>query len=369
MKTNLFAVFLLLPVALSLGCAATYKDQINQQLWLRELRLMEDCNYRLKWQIEDMQRELDEANARIQTLTRETGTLRDRGSSSGPDLSLPPALRSQGGSGSGRDSEAPMLPPAPGTMDVQPGREFTPGKPSPPPNSSGAVTPSNRQRDNDVSKVSFTSPAAQKPRAVDRLDPDVNIDRIVLNPALTGALDAQNQSSSRVLSVAIEQRDANDTRVLGPGDVSIVVVDPALEGRAARIARWDFEADDLAEHVRRNRDGGSLQFELPWPTQPEHSDLRVYVRFTTYDGRRLEANLPIEVPLGDFGFLDHGWRKSSTATNAKAAALSDGSTASEASSSCNRRSVYETDDKDAQPAAPDSIPREATRRPAWSPNR
>ena len=186
MKTNLFAVFLLLPVALSLGFAATYKDQINQQLWLRELRLMEDCNYRLKWQIEDLQHELDEANARIQTLTRETGTLRDRGSSSGPDLSLPPALRSQGGSGSGRDSEAPMLPPAPGTMDVQPGREFTPGKSSPPPNSSGAITPTDRQRDNDISKVSFTSPAGQKPRAVERLDPDVNIDRIVLNPVLTG---------------------------------------------------------------------------------------------------------------------------------------------------------------------------------------
>ena len=132
MKTNLFAVFLLLPVALSLGCAATYKDQINQQLWLRELRLMEDCNYRLKWQIEDMQHELDEANARIQTLTRETGTLRDRGSSTGPDLTLPPALRSPGGGGSGRDSEAPLLPPAPGSMDVQPGREFKPGKSSPP---------------------------------------------------------------------------------------------------------------------------------------------------------------------------------------------------------------------------------------------
>ena len=139
-----------------------------------------------------------------------------------------------------------------------------------------------------------------------------------MNPALTGALDAQNQSSSRLLSVAIEQRDANDVRVLAPGDVSIVVVDPALEGRAARIARWDFEADDLAEHVRRNRDGGSLAFELPWPAQPAHSDLRVFVRFTTYDGRRLEANLPIEVPLGDFGFLDHGWRKSIARPTVKA---------------------------------------------------
>ena len=182
-------------------------------------------------------------------------------------------------------------------------------------------------------------------------------------------LDAQNQSSSRVLSVAIEQRDANDARVLGPGDVSIVVIDPCWKACAARIARWDFEADDLADHVRRNRDGGSLQFELPWSTQPEHSDLRVFVRFTTYDGRRLEANLPIEVPLGDFGFLDHGWRKSTAPSAAKATASLDGTTATEASLLSNRHSVYESDEKDSEPAAPDIAPRETARRPAWSPNR
>ena len=160
-----------------------------------------------------------------------------------------------------------------------------------------------------------------------------------------------------MLSVAIEQRDANDARVLGPGDVSIVVVDPALEGRAARIARWDFEADDLADHVRRNRDGGSLQFELPWPTQPAAQRFAVFVRFTTYDGRRLEANLPIEVPLGDFGFLDHGWRKSTAPSAAKATASLDGTAATEASPSSNQRSIYETDENDSEPAAPDIAPR------------
>ena len=133
--------------------------------------------------------------------------------------------------------------------------------------------------------------------------------------------------------------------MLAPGDLSIVVVDPALEGRAARIARWDFEADELPDHVRRNRDGGSLQFELPWPTQPQHNDLRVFARFTTYDGRRLEANLPIDVPLGDFGFLDHGWRKSTTAIVAKTRAVSEVTNTSESAPSSNRRSVYETDDE------------------------
>jgi hypothetical protein len=245
MKANLWALALLLPITLSLGCAASYKERINQQLWEREMRLMEDCNYRLKWQIEDMQHALDDANARIQTLTKETGTLRDRGSSTGPDLTLPPALRSP--NGTGRDSEAPTLPPAPGSLDVQPGREFSPGTPgrssSQPPNS-GASTSIDWQHDHDVSQMSFTAPAGRKPRVEVRLDPDANIERIILNPSLTGAIDAQNQSSSRALSVAIEQRDAEGKRVLAPGDLTIVVVDPALEGRAARIARWDFEAND-----------------------------------------------------------------------------------------------------------------------------
>ena len=157
--------------------------------------------------------------------------------------------------------------------------------------------------------------------------------------------------------------------MLAPGDLSIVVVDPALEGRAARIARWDFEADELAGHIRRNRDGGSLQFELPWPTQPQHNDLRVFARFTTYDGRRLEANLPIDVPLGDFGFLDHGWRKSTTAIDPKRASVAEVANISESAPSSNRRSVYETDDKDDEPAAPEPAAPEASRRPAWSPNR
>ena len=157
--------------------------------------------------------------------------------------------------------------------------------------------------------------------------------------------------------------------MLAPGDLSIVVVDPALEGRAARIARWDFEADELSDHVRRNRDGGSLQFELPWPTQPQHNDLRVFARFTTYDGRRLEANLPIDVPLGDFGFLDHGWRKSTAAIGANTRPVAEVTNTSESAPSSNRRSVYETDDKDDEPASPEPAARETSRHPAWSPNR
>ena len=95
-----------------------------------------------------------------------------------------------------------------------------------------------------------------------------------------------------------------------PGDISIVVVDPAIEGNAGRIARWSFDADQIAQYVRRNHDGGSLRFELHWPSSPEHSDLRLFVRFTTFDGRRLEANLPIEAQVADAESAKHRWTKS-----------------------------------------------------------
>jgi hypothetical protein len=132
--------------------------------------------------------------------------------------------------------------------------------------------------------------------------------------------------------------------MIAPGDVSIVVVDPALEGRASKIARWDFDAEEAAKRVRRNRDGAAMQFELPWPKQPEHSDLRLFVRFTTYDGRKLEANLPIEVQLAG-----GTWTKSRVAL----AGHEENAAASEASGD----------------EAPSSEPPPPIRSSKWSPNR
>jgi hypothetical protein len=168
--------------------------------------------------------------------------------------------------------------------------------------------------------------------------------------------------------VVIEQRDASDDRVLAPGDVSIVVVDPALTGPESRIARWNFESDEVAGHVRKNHDGGSLQFELPWPKLPEHSDLRLFVRFTTFDGRRLEANLPIDVKLAESN--PNGWTKAKTAVVVHSPD-SNNHDADWSDASQFKRSIYDrnSDDSDSGTAA-DTPQREASRsRPAWSPYR
>ena len=176
-------------------------------------------------------------------------------------------------------------------------------------------------------------------------------------PGLNGGIDAEGQPGNEQLSVVIEQRDGQDGRVLAPGDVTIVVVDPALPKSRARIGRWKFDADEVAQHVRRNRDGGSLHFELPWSTPPEHSDLRLFVRFTTYDGRRLDASLPIEVQLADEG--PGKWRKSKTAL-----------AGNEEDRSNNHRSVYEPNRAD-DPTETASAASQRSERgtPSWSPTR
>ncbi|HZZ29692.1 MAG TPA: hypothetical protein VFE46_16970 [Pirellulales bacterium] len=393
------AVLALLPCAS--GCFSNYKNRTNQQIWEREMRLEEDCIYRLRWQLEDKQRELDEANARTGSLNRQTEILRDRGTN-GPDLGPPPAFSP---SNSGRGNESPQLPPAPqGLPEVQPGKPFTPGASnSPPHHLDGGLSPESELAISEVVQAVYTSsgpaekssahpaPENRSPRSVERLNPDVEVDSIELNEGLTGEVNSTGEAGGGYLNVVIFQRDSHGKRVLAPGDVSIVVVDPALEGPAARVGRWNFEADDIPQHVRRNHDGGSLQFELPWPNPPEHSDLRVFVRFTSFEGRRLEANLPIDVQTGNAESSPRDWKKISASSAARsvtlADAFADAAKALHAATpgSDSHGSVYEANDSAAGPAlASQSLPStnqpptnqpekqpllDASRRPVWSPYR
>jgi hypothetical protein len=295
MRTGIITILLL--SLCSTGCL--YRNRVNQQIMERELRLEEDCIYRLKWQLEDCQQQLAAAKFQAETLQKEADVLRGRNAAGVPDYGTP------GPSGGGRQDSSPNLPPAPRLPSVE-GVE--------PPSGGGAST--ERQSPSILAKleemaspVKLVAHQESVSPAADRLNPDANVERIVLNPGLTGGVARGGKSGDQALNVVIEQRDSRGARVLAPGDVSIVVVDPKLQGEAARVGKWTFDADEAQHHVRRNGEGGSFHFELPWQKTPEHSDLRLFVRFTTYDGRRLEANLPIEVQLAD---TQGGWKKSTS---------------------------------------------------------
>jgi hypothetical protein len=127
---------------------------------------------------------------------------------------------------------------------------------------------------------------------------DEQVAKIILNRRLTGGYNADRRMGDDGIVVVIEPRSEDDRLLDQPGNVSVVVVDPALSTAEARVARWDFSADEVRRHYRKTSRGQAVYLELPWPGRsPDNERLIVFVRFTTPDGQIYEANQPILVDL------------------------------------------------------------------------
>jgi hypothetical protein len=120
--------------------------------------------------------------------------------------------------------------------------------------------------------------------------------QLVINQRLTGGLDRDGRGGDEGLMVVVEPRDAGGHLVRAKGAVAMALLDPAESGESSRVARWDFSAQDVQHHYVGSVLGRGLQFQLPWPGEPpKNSELRLYVRFITEDGQKLNAELPIDV--------------------------------------------------------------------------
>lgn len=143
--------------------------------------------------------------------------------------------------------------------------------------------------------------AGRKPPAAVAVLPDSRqVDRVTVNRALTGGFRGSGHAADEGISVVIEPRDKQGRLLAAPGEISIVVLDRAVEGEAARVARWDFSRDQVSKLLPAAREG--IYLELPWPGKPPaHPQLQVFVRYTTTDGRKLQVDQPLEVHLAGDG--------------------------------------------------------------------
>jgi len=121
---------------------------------------------------------------------------------------------------------------------------------------------------------------------------------IVLNRALCGGINEGGQEGDQGLLVVVEPRDRSGRTLDAPANVSVVVLDPALPGEEARVARWDFSAAETAAMFRRTGADRAIHLTMAWPGDPpRHNNLRLFVRYETADGRKLQTDAPIEVAL------------------------------------------------------------------------
>ncbi len=125
-----------------------------------------------------------------------------------------------------------------------------------------------------------------------------SVRQITLHPALTGGFDAEPQPGDEGILVLIEPRNAQGKPAAAAAPISVVLLDAALPGEAARVARWDLTAEDLAASYCRMPQAEGFCLGLPWSaTPPVHGHLHLFVRYTTRDGRNLEARREIDVAL------------------------------------------------------------------------
>lgn len=257
--------------ALVAGCKNDPYLDTHIEMLNAERRALEDQLYDLEFDYERKVRELEEAQSELQALRG--GSIEYRSPSR---TTRPPATPSE--SNESLDLSPPMVSPGvPEEPRVEMPQESGEERQLPPP----PIRPSSAR----------FSPAVLQPD-------DPRITHLFLDPARTGGSDFDAQPGDDGIAVVLEPRNEADDFVPLSGPLSIVALDYARrdEGDAARVARWDLDAKQVNQALRNNGQERGIQLRLRWPQQPpQNSRLLLAVRFTTADGRQLEARRDIFV--------------------------------------------------------------------------
>jgi hypothetical protein len=285
----------------------------------RENRHLEDVIYELEDQLREMQAQLDSChreNAALRSQLGGSGTSTRRSRESAgiepplTELGEPSALPLP------RRSTAPLeaAPPYQGPPLISPPSSDRPDGLLP----QGPVEewpgPAELDEPETIAPASANLPL--EPRA-DEAGTGGPVTKITLNKQLTGGHNRDDFPGDDGVMVVIEPRTAQNQIVRVPGELSIVILDPALEGADSRVARWDFSAEETARLFKKTLLGEGIHLALPWPgPPPANSKLVLFVRYRGPDGEERIAEQPIRVkpPLPGHGRTRASGETSETAS-------------------------------------------------------
>lgn len=124
-----------------------------------------------------------------------------------------------------------------------------------------------------------------------------DVDRIVIDKALTRGFDSHGKSGDDGVVIAIEPQDENGVTIPVAAPVTISLIDPSRKGIRQRVGLWKFTARQVA--ARYDSSQQVFLFRLPWQRNaPINSRLKLFVRFQANDGNR-ELESDLEVALDD----------------------------------------------------------------------
>jgi hypothetical protein len=126
------------------------------------------------------------------------------------------------------------------------------------------------------------------------LDPEVEY--VYIEPRSTGGADFDRQPGDDGLNVVIEPHNQHGHCVSEPAALTIVLLDPALSGQSARVARWEIDETAAQAALRSGDQEQGMALRLPWPgDKPENTRLNLFVRYHKPSGEVLEAEREIRI--------------------------------------------------------------------------
>lgn len=220
-------------------------------------------------------------------------TTREKSSAEG----IPSGAESSGGSDNGEFSPPQIEFGTPGAPEIEFGTPVDPNELQPGTPQSQPGSPNDGASVQEPDNPEVILPVVEETNYVEPTDKHVT--HIIINPYLTTGHDFDSKPGDDGIAILIEPRNGDDQLVPVAGQTSIVVLDPALDGDAARVARWDFSAEEAARRVKTGEDRNpGVSFKLPWPgSVPKHSKLHVFVRMQIDEGKVLEDDSEFYVIL------------------------------------------------------------------------
>lgn len=109
---------------------------------------------------------------------------------------------------------------------------------------------------------------------------DEKVSQIYLHPQYTGSANLDSSPGDDGINVLIQPQNQAGQFVPQAGQLTIVALDPTRQGDAARLARWEFDADAIRTMLSTQGSRPGIFLQLPWPGQaPSGKQVQLFVRY------------------------------------------------------------------------------------------
>lgn len=143
------------------------------------------------------------------------------------------------------------------------------------------------------------------PQAPTELE-DTLVTNLFINPFHTKGVELDQQPGDDGITLLFEPRNAAGQYVPQAGEVTIVLLDPAISGESARVARWELSKTEVGKRILDARPERGVKVQLKWPEErPQHGKLKIFVRYTNTNGELIETRSDVFITLP--GELSQRW--------------------------------------------------------------